>query len=218
MAGIENGLFIDVGCNHPTKINNTYFFEKRGWRGIAIDALPLGELWQTRKAEFLQCAVGADEGSVQIDIPSEAAGLQNDDVVSRDMFSQVREQDAVSFSGSIANTITVPQMSLRKIMADRRITHVDYLSLDVEGYEEQVLKGIDFLNSSIDTISIENNRPFPYGRDDIRRFLYNQGYHFYARIHPTDDIFIKRSRLSLLERYAIRLAKDFAPVPLRGEL
>ena len=33
----ENGLFIDVGCNHPVYNNNTYLLSKKGWRGINID-------------------------------------------------------------------------------------------------------------------------------------------------------------------------------------
>jgi len=34
---IEKGVYIDVGCNHPIKYNNTYLLYKRGWTGINID-------------------------------------------------------------------------------------------------------------------------------------------------------------------------------------
>ena len=34
---IKNGIYVDVGCNHPIKYNNTYLLYKRGWRGINID-------------------------------------------------------------------------------------------------------------------------------------------------------------------------------------
>ena len=34
---IEKGVYIDVGCNHPRKYNNTYLLYKRGWTGINID-------------------------------------------------------------------------------------------------------------------------------------------------------------------------------------
>ena len=33
----NNGVFIDVGCNHPIKYNNTYLLYKKGWSGINID-------------------------------------------------------------------------------------------------------------------------------------------------------------------------------------
>ena len=35
---MKKGIYIDVGCNHPIKHNNTYLLHKRGWEGINIDA------------------------------------------------------------------------------------------------------------------------------------------------------------------------------------
>ena len=34
---VKNGIYIDIGCNHPIKYNNTYLLYKRGWKGINID-------------------------------------------------------------------------------------------------------------------------------------------------------------------------------------
>ena len=36
-SNLNNGIYIDVGCNHPIKFNNTYLLYKRGWSGINID-------------------------------------------------------------------------------------------------------------------------------------------------------------------------------------
>ena len=33
----NNGFYVDVGCHHPTRINNTYLLYKHGWRGVNID-------------------------------------------------------------------------------------------------------------------------------------------------------------------------------------
>ena len=33
----KKGTYIDVGCNHPIKFNNTYLLYKKGWHGINID-------------------------------------------------------------------------------------------------------------------------------------------------------------------------------------
>ena len=33
----KNGIFVDVGCNHPIEYNNTYLLYLKGWRGINID-------------------------------------------------------------------------------------------------------------------------------------------------------------------------------------
>ena len=36
LKDIKNGIYLDVGCNHPIKYNNTYLLHKRGWSGINI--------------------------------------------------------------------------------------------------------------------------------------------------------------------------------------
>ena len=35
---IKKGIYVDLGCNHPIKFNNTYLLYKRGWTGINIDS------------------------------------------------------------------------------------------------------------------------------------------------------------------------------------
>ena len=47
-----HGFYIDLGCNHPVAINNTYAFEQMGWDGILVDLLPGCEV---RKGKFFQC-------------------------------------------------------------------------------------------------------------------------------------------------------------------
>ena len=44
---MKKGIYIDLGCNHPIKHNNTYLLHKRGWEGINIDAdkKSIKELW-----------------------------------------------------------------------------------------------------------------------------------------------------------------------------
>ena len=75
---------------------------------------------------------------------------------------------------------------------EQGINHIDYMSLDVEGHELQTLKGIDFNAVKINVISLENN-PTMFGDDNIREFLYEKGYKFYARIGCLDDIFVHKS-------------------------
>lgn len=49
------GTFLDIGCSHPTEINNTYALEKLGWRGSSIDCTDIHDLYvKTRKSHFAQ--------------------------------------------------------------------------------------------------------------------------------------------------------------------
>ena len=40
LKGKRNGFYVEVGCHHPHRFSNTFFFYKRGWRGVCIDPLP----------------------------------------------------------------------------------------------------------------------------------------------------------------------------------
>lgn len=50
--GGKGAFYLDIGCNHPIAINNTYVFEQLGWDGILVDVLPGCEV---RKGKFFQC-------------------------------------------------------------------------------------------------------------------------------------------------------------------
>lgn len=51
------GTFLDIGCNQPKKINNTWLLEKNGWSGNSIDILDYSEQWKTRATKFIQADV-----------------------------------------------------------------------------------------------------------------------------------------------------------------
>ena len=95
-------------------------------------------------------------------------------------------------------TISVEMRTLNDIISESEVPHVDFLSIDVEGSEMSVLKGIDFSELRPDIILIENTK-YISGNEDLRRFLKSFGYNFSFRIATTDDLFIK-SELILLNK------------------
>ncbi|KAB7887412.1 hypothetical protein GBG19_10665 [Poseidonibacter ostreae] len=72
------------------------------------------------------------------------------------------------------------------------MTLIDYLSLDVEGHELNVLKGIDFNNVRINVLTIENNPPSNniYGDDSIRTLMFENNFILWGRTIGLDDIFV----------------------------
>ena len=101
-----------------------------------------------------------------------------------------------------ATTKHVPQRRLDEILHEHGIVDVDYLSIDVEGYEMNVLEGLDFSKVNVRVIGIENDLAFKslpligkrlgleIGQNRIRRFLKSKGYKYVARI-VSDDFFVK---------------------------
>lgn len=179
-------VFVDVGCNHPVKHNNSHFFEKYlGFQILAIDALATHQNdWASlRPASTLEItAVGSVEGEVEFEEvePCDRGG---------DMFSSV--SGASGKAPTLGRHIRkVPITPLSKLLQRHGLSAVGIMSIDIEGYELQALQGIDFNQVQIDIIVVENNSQHALGDDRIRELLISKDYRFHARIWGMDDVFV----------------------------
>ncbi len=184
------GIYCDVGANHPRNLSNTLYFEEKGWRGIAFEPLPqVAEKWRSeRTGKLIQVALSDSEGTEIFRAISGDLGWEN-------MLSFIPNSSQninVDYANQKYEEISVSVRALKNILLEEDIECIDYLSIDVEGHELQVLRGIDFTKVKIKIISIENNNGNSpvYGSDEIREFLISKGFNFWARIHGLDDIFV----------------------------
>lgn len=187
----RDGVFVDVGGNHPTKGSNTYLLEKSGWTGIAFEPQDtLRALWKdARKTECLPYLIGPENKLVEFVESKTQDGLSGVLGFNKVTQSGVRTQKE--------------QRRLDGILKERDIAHIDYLSIDVEGYEMQVLESIDFNAVDIRVIDIENDLGFKwvpfvgkylgstFGSNELRELLKKHGFKYTARIMG-DDIFVKQ--------------------------
>lgn len=184
-----DGVFVDIGANHPVLDSNTYLLELHGWTGLAIEPQKwLSQQWPgLRKTPCLDCVAGPEEKTVNFVEATEQVGLSG-----VDGFNKVSSGYTLK---------TVKQKVLRDILREHAIDEIDYLSIDVEGYEMNVLEGIDFERVKVRLIGIENDRGFKWlpllgkrlgfelGGNEIRRYLRKKGFKQIARI-VCDDFFV----------------------------
>jgi hypothetical protein len=93
--------------------------------------------------------------------------------------------DLNQYGGQI-KVIALPCVKLCDILAQHGMPHIDFLSLDTEGSEMQILRSIDFSKIIIDVITVENN----YREESLRDFLRSKGYQYLTSLWP-DDIFVR---------------------------
>jgi len=184
---VKHGSFVDIGANDPEFNNNTYYFEtKCNWNGIAIEPQEKYlEAWKgKRKAKFISCCIGNGNGTVeflQYESPNEW----------EDQLSCISDRSRKEDNYIKAKTIKVEMHSFGEIASENALSDITLMSIDVEGYEEEVLKGIDFRMVRPKVILIENCRKLA-GDESIRKILFNAGYVFSMRIWTFDDLFLEQ--------------------------
>lgn len=138
----EAGFFIEIGCIDGQRFSNTLVFEEKGWHGLCVEAhVDYIELLKKNRPNSIvcHCAVGeCNEDNVEFFANSRGA-LSTLDKTKEKEFKQRFPQ---YFSGF--ETQTVNKRRLDSLLEEFNINHVDILSIDVEGYEVNVLKGIAF--------------------------------------------------------------------------
>ncbi len=141
----EIGTFVEIGANHPINLSQTYCLEKIGWNGFLIEPLPdMASLCrEMRKAKVFEIACGtpAQSGSV---IDLFAAGE----------FSSTQKH-LVFTDVAYTNIYKVKFKTLDEILSKEKCQNVDFISIDTEGTELDVLKGINFTKTNPKLILIE---------------------------------------------------------------
>ena len=145
----RNGFFIEAGANNGVKQSNTLYLEKyKKWTGILIEPVP--ELAETCKINRPNCLV-VNVALVPFDYKDEYIEMRYCNLMSLvkgAMASEEEELEHIRKGCEIQNVTTyelrVQAKTLTSVLDIHSIRNIDLLSLDVEGFEIDALKGIDF--------------------------------------------------------------------------
>ncbi len=146
---VQKGFYIDLGCNHPIKHNNTYLLHKRGWNGINIDAdsRSIEEFNKLRKNDYNICALISDKKQkIKYYYYHERSALNTVD--SR----IVKKRKTKPKKIFLRETTTLDNIIENSTFKKRKI---NFLSVDIENHEYEALKYFKFNKHKIDCIVIE---------------------------------------------------------------
>jgi FkbM family methyltransferase len=159
--GYKNGCYVDVGAHDGITINNTLYFEQNNnWTGINVEPIKtvFDKLVINRPNSInLNCAVcnkcGETEFIYNVGYTEMISGIKdNFDLRHLERLERENEQ-----FGSTTEIIKVNTKKIETILDEHNIKHVNYLSIDVEGAEFEVIKSINFDKVFIDVIGFEDN-------------------------------------------------------------
>ena len=147
------GKYLDVGCFHPTKHNNTSLFYKNGWQGINIDLNPLTiDLFNFMRPNDINIntAVSNEESEKTLFFLSEN-NTQN--TLSENQLLFLKKHHNLRDEEIIKKKIQTRRLD--KILEENNFDNIDFMNLDVEGHELEVLKTINFKKTKLKYICIE---------------------------------------------------------------
>jgi FkbM family methyltransferase len=169
----KNGFYIDCGANDGVNQSTTWYFEKYlSWRGILIEPVPevYNELKNNRSNNNFFCNYALTSKKYK---QQEMNFIYNN----KDSLRAKNAQDTNSLKKN-EKLITVKFKILEDILNNIKIPQlIDLFSLDVEGYEFEVLEGINFNTIKFKYILVETEFP-----QKMNNFLTQFGYSFIERL------------------------------------
>jgi FkbM family methyltransferase len=129
----EAGYFVEVGANDPVRSSQTWHLEQRGWSGVLIEPIPelCEKLREKRpRSQVVQAACGPPEHSGMADL-FVSPGLARS-TLKKDMAKRAKGEDRVE---------KVKVVTLDEVLDSAKLPQLDFISIDVEGLQYDVLRG-----------------------------------------------------------------------------
>ncbi len=181
----KNGFFVEFGATNGLTLSNTYMLEKQfGWTGILAEPAKCWhqDLLINRTAAIDKKCVWSKTGDVLVFNETEVAELSTINTFSSSDSHEKSRENGVTYP---VETISLLDL-LKKYQAPKII---DYLSIDTEGSEYEILKNFDFTEYKFKVITCEHN--YSSDREKIRTLLESHGYKTkFSELSRFDDWYV----------------------------
>ena len=193
----NNGIYIDIGCQHPIKNNNTYLLFKKGWNGLNIDL-------DKDNIDLFNVARPNDQ-NINVAISNKIGETDLYFYHKKSPINTIDKKTSDYQKAPISEIKKIKTNTLTNIIKNSKYKNskIDLLSIDVEGHEREVLEGFDFsicrpdvivieyLDLSAKKIEVKNLNIDNLFKTDLYKFLVSKNY-ILANYIYSDLIFINK--------------------------
>lgn len=192
-----SGIYLDIGAYHPFKYSNTAYLWLKGWHGVNVDANPktIGLFNKIRKNDINICAAVITEEEcktikeIDLSLPSKKDGKHGISAIATCC-------PKVALERNFKEHVKIPTLSINQIISENKLFEIDYLNIDIEGYDERIIKDFDFSIVKPKVISIEDysENMETVNTSTISNLLSSYGYNWVARVGLTSIFAINELR------------------------
>lgn len=179
ILGRKRICYLDLGANHPTRFSNTYLFYQKGGTGVCVEPdptlQPLFKRWRNRDT-LLTCGVGLEEGEADFY------------VMTTNTLNTFSKEEAERYQGygrqKIERVIKLPLKPVNTILSEYFKACPNFVSLDIEGLDFQILRSLDFERwrpevFCVETLTYTENKT-ERKLSEIVEFMKDHGYMVYG--------------------------------------
>ena len=192
---IDKGFYVDIGCGHPVKNNNTYLLNKKGWHGINIDLdnenINLFDIYRPSD-ENISTAISDKIGKEDLFFYH-----------SKSAINTINKKTADYQNAKVSSIKKIKTNTLNNVLNNSKYNSlkIDFLSIDIEGSEFLALKNFDFnkynpkvivvehLDLSLPALEIKNLNINSAINSDIYKLIVSKNYTLVNMLH-SDLVFV----------------------------
>jgi hypothetical protein len=192
---IDKGFYVDIGCGHPVKNNNTYLLNKKGWHGINIDLdnenINLFDIYRPSD-QNISTAISDKVGEEDFFFYHNKSAINT-----------INKKTADYQNAKVSSIKKIKTNTLNNVLNNSKYNNleIDFLSIDIEGSEFLALKNFDFnkynpkiivvehLDLSLPALEIKNLNINSAINSDIYKLIVSKNYTLVNMLH-SDLVFV----------------------------